>query len=59
MKKFEYQTVSIELKGYFGSRAYIDNLNQTLNNMGNQGWELVNAELSDHNFIVCIFKREL
>jgi hypothetical protein len=64
MKKFEYQTIIIEPKGIFGGKINADSFTQTLNNMGKQGWELVNAVSSNEAYggtknIVCIFKREL
>ncbi|MCL1866596.1 MAG: DUF4177 domain-containing protein [Oscillospiraceae bacterium] len=64
MKKFEYVTVTIATGGLFGGKVDADNFNQKLNNMGNQGWELINSISSNEaygstKYIVCIFKREL
>ena len=64
MKKFEYQTIIVEPKGVLGGIVNSDIFNQTLNNMGSQGWELVNIVASNATYgstrnIVCVFKREI
>jgi hypothetical protein len=65
MRRFEYHTVIVEPKGiFFGGKVNPDNLTQILNNMGNQGWELVSTVASNKMYgvtenVVCIFKREI
>ena len=63
MGQFEYKTMLYELKtGFFSGKVERSELDNMLNWMGSQGWELVsavskNAEFGDTVSIVCIFKR--
>ena len=55
MKKFEYETKLVRI----WKRKLDDaDLKETLNKMGQGGWELVSTE-SDSQDVICIFKREL
>lgn len=44
MKKFEYKTVEINPTGTWSSKFDIVEIDKILNDMGNQGWELVSME---------------
>ena len=61
MKKFEYDTLNIDVKGVFGGKVDDDNFKQKLNEMGQNGWELVGMTASNLSarWIICIFKREI
>jgi len=64
MKRYEYYTIPIETGGFSGGKVNAELFNQILNDMGNHGWELVEAVATNKDFgatrsIVCIFKREL
>jgi len=64
MKRFEYETIIFDPKGVLGGKVDSTMFDQTLNNMGNQGWELINMVASNASYgitrhIVCVFKREI
>ena len=64
VKKFEYQTKILDAKGILGGKINVMEFNQTLNDMGREGWELVgttasNQEFGSTRYIICVFKREL
>lgn len=44
MKKFEYKTLKIEPKGFWGTRLDTDEIDNILNELGIQGWELVSMQ---------------
>ena len=63
MKKFEYETLKIDAKGFWGGKIDDDNFKQKLNEMGQNGWELVgmtasNLAYGQTRWIICTFKRE-
>ncbi len=41
MKRFEYKTLKIEPKGFWGSKLDSTEIDKILNELGQQGWELV------------------
>ncbi len=41
MRKFEYKTVKIEPQGFWGTKLDSDKIDKILNDLGDQGWELV------------------
>ena len=43
MDKWEYTTVKVELKGFAGGILDINKFNAELNNLGNDGWELISC----------------
>lgn len=65
MKKFEYQTIIVDNKSSFmGGKVDSENLDQILNKMGREGWELIevvssNQAAGETRSLVCVFKREL
>lgn len=62
-KRFEYKTVIIEPKGFWGTKYEPADIDKTLNQYGSEGWELVTAESRDYGGsfygIIYTFKREL
>ena len=64
MKTYAYHTIVFGTSGLFGGRVKPDKFDQMLNNMGSQGWELVNTIPSSQyqgytSKIVCVFKRAI
>ena len=64
MKKWEYETVVLDGKGLFGGKIDVKGYKVKLNEMGREGWELVeqtssNAGYGETRYIICVFKREL
>ena len=66
MKRFEYKTIEIKptKKTWTSPKFDIGEINNTLNGMSSQGWELVTMEGRNIGFgytdcFYCIFKREL
>ncbi|MFD1771893.1 DUF4177 domain-containing protein [Sphingobacterium suaedae] len=41
MKRYEYKTVKIEPKGFWGTKLEPEEIDKILNELGQQGWELV------------------
>jgi hypothetical protein len=44
MKRFEYKTVKIEPKGFWGTKLDENEIDKILNELGRQGWELVSMQ---------------
>lgn len=42
--KFEYKTLKIEPKGFWGTKLDTTEIDKTLNELGLQGWELVSMQ---------------
>jgi len=64
MKKWEYETVVLDGKGILGGKIDVDGFKTKLNEMGRDGWELIeqtasNQGFGDTRYIICVFKREL
>jgi len=64
MKKWEYETLVLEGKGILGGKIDVEGFKMKLNEMGWEGWELVeqtpsNQGMGDTRYIICVFKREL
>ena len=64
MKKFEYRTKIIDAKGMWGGKVNLSEFDKTINEMGNDGWEMVTTTASNEaygstRYIICIFKREI
>ena len=66
MKKYEYQTKTIDSTkfAFTGDILDLSDFEQTLNNMGSEGWELMemvsaNSESGKTRDVVCVFKREI
>lgn len=63
MEKFEYKVVVYDTKGLLGGIVETDQLENQLNHLGNDGWELVSCSSTNQSYgssrsIVCIFKRK-
>ena len=64
MKRYEYKTMVLDAKGMWGGKIDAAGFDFTLNAMGRDGWELVNATASNQaygstRYVICIFKREM
>ena len=46
-KRFEYKTVIIEPKGFWGTKYNPSEMDKILNQHGSEGWELVAVESRD------------
>lgn len=60
--KFEYKSLTIPAEGLFGGKVNAQELEQRLNALGAEGWELVNTFASNETYgktgyIVSVFKR--
>ena len=63
MENFEYKVVVYDTKGVFGGKVESNQLENNLNLLGNDGWELVSCTSTNQSYgssksIVCIFKRK-
>ena len=63
MDKFEYKVVVNDTKGFWGGSVEMNQLENQLNRMGNDGWEMVSCTTTNQSYgssksIVCIFKRK-
>jgi hypothetical protein len=61
MEKFEYKVVTYDPHGFFGGNVKEYQIANRLNQLGNDGWELVGCTSSNQSYgatksIVCIFK---
>jgi len=64
MKRYEYKTIVIDAKGFWGGKIGVDEFDRTLNFMGREGWRLVQQTASNQSYgntryIICVFEREL
>ncbi|SHI01731.1 protein of unknown function [Sporobacter termitidis DSM 10068] len=64
MEKFEYKTLFIDVKGVFGGKVDQSTFQDELNELGLQGWELVNTVAAAQSYgstrcIISVFKRKL
>lgn len=64
MKRFEYKTIEIKPKGTWTWKFDTVEIDKILNDMGNQGWELVTMEGKDYGgagtySFYYTFKREI
>lgn len=62
MEKWEYTTIKLQLKGFQGGILEIEDFNDKLNKLGEQGWELVscfstNAAQGYSREAIAVFKR--
>jgi hypothetical protein len=63
VEKFEYKVFAIDTKGFWGGRVEIDQIENQLNQLGNEGWEMVSCTSTNQSYgasksIVCILKRK-
>jgi hypothetical protein len=63
MKKFEYFVKEMDIKGFFSRKVDVPEITQELNELGEEGWELVDktaiGDLGTPTKFVFVFKREL
>lgn len=64
MEKFEYKTLFTDAKGALGGKVDQYTFQNELNDLGSQGWELVNTVAAAQSYgstrwIVSIFKRKI
>jgi len=64
MEKFEYKTLFTDAKGVFGGKVDQDDFQFELNELGKQGWELVNTfpaaqSYGSTRWVISIFKRKI
>ncbi len=43
MKKWTYKVIEFEAKGFFGGNVVTEEIEKTLNELGNDGWEVIHA----------------
>lgn len=63
MENFEYKVVVYDTKGFFGGGVESNQLENQLNLLGSEGWELASSTSTNQSYgssrsIVCIFKRK-
>jgi hypothetical protein len=63
MDQFEYKTIFTDAKGFFGGKIDQGFMDRQLNQLGDQGWELVSTFASNQSYgstrwIVSVFKRK-
>jgi hypothetical protein len=64
MDRWQYQTVQFETKGFLGGILDLDAFQDTLNQLGSQGWELVtcfdtNMSEGQSRYVIAVFKRKV
>ncbi len=64
MHMWEYKTVEFETTGFMGGKLDIHTFNQTLNELGRDGWELVscfdtNQSQGASRLVIAVFKRAM
>ena len=62
--KWEYKTVKVDIKGLGGGKFDNDSFEQTLNGLGQQGWELISTFGINHmhgisRHVIAILKRPI
>jgi len=62
MEKWEYKTIKFQTGGFFGGKLDANEFESMLNNMGEQGWELVSCFDTSQSQgasrdVVTVFKR--
>lgn len=62
MEKFEYKVVVYDTKGFWGGKVEVLQIENQLNQLGNEGWEMVSSTSTNQSYgasksIVCMFKR--
>lgn len=63
MDRFEYKTIFTDAKGFLGGKIDQGSMDRQLNQMGDQGWELISTFASNSGYgstrwIVSVFKRK-
>ena len=62
MEKYEYKVVTYDPSGFFGGNVKANQIENQLNMLGEDGWELISCTSSNQSYgstksLVCIFKR--
>lgn len=62
MEKYEYKVITYDTKGLLGGSVEVNQLENQLNVLGYDGWELVSSFSTAQSYgssksIVCVFKR--
>lgn len=62
MEKFEYKVITYDPNGFFGGNVQVNQIENHLNMLGDDGWEMVSCTSSNQSYgstksLVCIFKR--
>ena len=63
MERFEYKVVTFDTNGFFGGNVDTMQIESQLNQLGNEGWEMVSCTSTNQSYgasksIVCMFKRK-
>lgn len=63
MEKYEYKTFTYDTKGFWGGTVDTNQFEKELNNLGNDGGEMVSSLSTTQAYgssksVVCIFKRK-
>ncbi len=63
MEKYEYRVVTFDTKGFWGGDVETLQIQDQLNLLGNDGWEMVSCTSTNQSYgatksIVCVFKRK-
>lgn len=64
MKQFEYKLVNTDAKGLLGGKVDMQQMTDSLNAMGKDGWDLVeiigsNQDFGATRYLISVFKREI
>lgn len=63
MDKFEYKVIAYDTTGFFGGNVDTEELESRLDQLGNDGWEMVSSASTNQSYgssksLVFIFKRK-
>ncbi len=63
MDKFEYKVIAYDTTGFFGGNVNTGELESRLDQLGNDGWEMVSSASTNQSYgssksLVFIFKRK-
>lgn len=63
MEKYEYRVVTFDTKGFWGGDVETLQIQDQLNLLGNDGWEMVSCTSTNQSYgatksIICVFKRK-
>ena len=63
MDKYEYKVAVYDTKGFWGGNVEVNQIEDQLNLLGNDGWEMVSSTSTNQSYgasksIVCFFKRK-
>lgn len=64
MKRWEYQVLQLDATGFYGGKINAEAMDHELNDLGQEGWELVtsfdsNKYQGETRSVFLLFKREL